>query len=241
MYDQEGRGRENFGLSEVLGINYEGEKWNTRRDTYQFIRSKDHPLVINEAGRTQLLHLAGYTLKTRAKAESGTICALVPTVHNQPPDKAWVEELSSDFPTIVHNRFGQGESIYFAYQPDVIAQQMGHPDARNLLFRAVLELAGNATMVKTNAPSSVHIGLTASILNKGQYVLSLVNTSGGKRPLRELLPVRDIEVKLDLGKAALKNSRVLKSQGELQIRAEGNHVVLEIEKLEDFAAVFLET
>ncbi|MFC4874208.1 alpha-amylase family protein [Negadavirga shengliensis] len=241
MYDQEGRGREDFGLSEVFGVNYKGEKWNTRRDTYQFIRNKDHPLVIDEAGRTQLLHLAGYTLKTRAKPESGTLCVLVPTVHNQPPDKAWVEELSSDFPTIVHNRFGQGESIYFAYQPDVIAQQMGHPDARSLLFRAVLELAGSATMVETNAPSSVHIGLTASLLNKGQYVLSLVNTSGGKRPLRELLPVRDIEVKLDLGKATLKKSRVLKSQGELQIRAEGNHVVLEIEKLEDFAAVFLET
>lgn len=242
LYDQDGNVRQDFGLRNLFGVDYGGEKWNTRKDNYQFIQDTRHPLVSKEARQTQLLHQSGFTLKTIPQNGARVICTLVPTVHNQPPDKAWVEELSGDYPTVVENAHGKGKVIYFANQPDVITQQMGHPDHRNLLLKSIGYLAPDALLIKTNAPSTVHIGLTESILNKGQYILSLVNTtSGTKRPVRELIPVKDIKVEVTFQGEELKNSRVLRNQGLVNFIDQKSVLSIHLEKLEDFSAIYLET
>lgn len=240
LYDEKGNRRQDFGLAAVFGVHFEGEKWNTRKDNYQFIQAPKHPIVAQEAKSTQLIHQSGYTLKTLPIPGSEVICTLVPTVHNQPPDKAWVENLSSDFPTVVENKYGNGKSIYFANQPDVVTQQMGHPDARSLLVNAVKNLAPSALILKTNAPSTVHIGLTASSLNRGQYILSLVNTSGGKRPLRELIPVYHIEIEFELGNGSLKDHRILRSQGDVHINRKATKVIIHVEILVDFTSIYFQ-
>jgi len=242
LLDQEGNPRKDFALSQLFGVNYGGERWNTRKDNYQFISEPTHPLVAEDAAKTQLLHQYAYTLKTKPLTTAKVICNVVPTVHNQPPDKAWVEQLSSEYPTIVENEVGKGKVIYFANQPDVTVHQMGHGDARNVLARAVIYLVGEENLPKSNAPSSVHMGWTRSRETPGKYVFSLVNTSSGpKRPTRELIPVHQIRFRLPLPGQQLISHKILKNQGGIKVTGEPGFVTIEIEKLEDFVAVYLES
>jgi hypothetical protein len=70
--------------------------------------------------------------------------------------------------------------------------------------------------VEINAPPSVILGLTTSLKEKGQYILSLVNTTSGPvRPIRELIPVQDIVVKKL--KFQGKPIRIQKSKGVREI------------------------
>ena len=241
LCDETGKERADFGLSELFGVRYAGKKQNTRRDNYQYIVEKRHPIVEADSAKTELLFNAGYTALTKPQNGAKVICTWVPTIQNQPPDKAWVKEFSKEFPTIVENKYGKGTVFYFANQPDLLSYETGHPDPRNLLLRTIRYLAGTFIPVETNAPSSVNIGLTKSLLKAGQYNLTLVNTtSGPSRPIRELVPVHDINIRLRLDGKTVARSKVLRSQGTCSIKSVGNTLEIHIPKLDDFCAIHIE-
>jgi hypothetical protein len=241
LYDEKGKERQEYGLAEIFGVQYAGKKVNTRKDNYQYILDKKHPLVEADSPHTELLFNAGFTALTKPANGAKVICTWVPTIQNQPPDKAWVQEFSTEYPTIVENTYGKGKVLYFANQPDVLSYEPGHPDPRNLLLRGIRLLAGNAIPIKTTAPSTVHIGITTSRLNPGQYILSLVNTtSGPRRPIRELIPVHDIHIQVKLDGKSVANHKVLRSQGECQVTSKGKELNIQLSKLQDFCAIHIQ-
>jgi hypothetical protein len=241
LYDEEGKERKNYGLSELFGVSYAGKKENTRRDNYQYILNKKHPLVEPDSAQTELLFNAGFTALCKPTSNANVICTWVPTIQNQPPDKSWVEKFSTEFPTVVENKYGKGKVLYFANQPDVLSYQVGHQDPINLLLRSVRYLAGNTIQLESNAPSSVNIGLTESLIKRGQYILSFVNTTSGPvRPVRELIPVNGIKVRLRLDGRSVASHKVLRCQGNCQLKTNGQNIELSLSKLEDFAAVHIQ-
>lgn len=241
MFDKDGSSRDESSLAEVFGCNYTGRKINTRKDCYQHITDRDHFIVKQESPETSLLINAGYTLLCRPLSSGKTICTYVPVVHNQPPEKAWTNEWSGEYPTVIENSYGKGRCIYFSNQPDLVSFEMGHPDMRKLLLRSIRYLANDAIQVETTAPESVHTGLTRSLVSRGDYIFSLVNTTSAPvRPLRRILPVSDLSVKLDLG-GQLKNYKVLKSDGETIVEEANGKISIHISKLNDYFSVLLQT
>ncbi len=241
LYNTEGKERQDYGLAELFGVQYTGKKVNTRKDNYQFILNKQHPLVAEDSPNTELLFHAGYTALSKPTTDADVICTWVPAIQNQPPDKAWVEKFSTEFPTIVQNNYGKGKVIYFAGQPDVLSYIQGHPDPRNLLHRSIRLLAGSTIPVETTAPESVHMGLTKSLTKPGQYILSMVNTTSGPgRPVRSLIPVHDIIIKLRLEGKSVANYKVLRSQGKCRIQSREGTLNLQIGTLKDFCAIHIQ-
>ncbi len=240
LHDLTGAARADFGLADVFGCSFTGRSADTRKDTYQFIVRPEHPLVAPDSAKTELLLNYGRTLLCRPHPDALVICTHVPTVNNQPPEKAWVESWSREFPTAMENRFGAGRCLYFANQPDQNNHDMGHPDMRLLLERAVRYLAADTLPVAAStAPTTVHLGLTRSLAAPGEFILSFVNTtSGSVRPVRELLPVFDLAVTLRLG-GTLAAQRVLRAQGTCDVTNEAGLVRVRLARLDDFCAVHL--
>lgn len=241
LYDEAGQERSDYGLSELFGVHYAGKRENTRRDNYQYILNKKHPIVAADSPQTELLFNAGFTALSKPVQGATVICTWVPTIQNQPPDKAWVDKFSTEYPTIVENSYGNGKVLYFANQPDLLSYQTGHPDPRNTLLRSIRHLLGDAGFIESNAPSSVNIGLTRSLTKPNQYILSLVNTtSGPMRPIRELIPVHDIQIRLRLDGKAVASYRVLRCQGNCQLVSKGKTIDLRLSTLNDFSAVSIQ-
>ncbi len=241
LYDITGSARKDFGLAELFGCHYTGEKVNTRKDCYQYISEREHPVVRPDSDDSELLLNAGYTLLCRPVKEAMTICNYVPVVHNQPPEKAWISKWENAYPTILENTYYKGKSIYFANQPDLLSFEMGHPDMRNLLVRSIRYLAGAGLVLETTAPESVHAGLTRSVRSPGDFIFSLVNTTSAPlRPLRSLIPVFNIRAVLDAGRV-LKNYKVLRSDGKTGIEFKNGRIEISVDKLEDFFSVHLIT
>ena len=241
LCDEDGKERADFGLFQVFGVHYAGKKENTRKDNYQFIFDKKHPIVEQDNPKTELLFNAGFTALTKPMNNTKVICTWVPTIQNQPPDKSWGKEFSTEFPTIVENKYGKGTVFYFANQPDLLSYETGHPDPRHLLLRTIRYLAGTSIPLETNAPSTVNIGLTMSLRKAGQYNLTLVNTtSGAFRPIRELVPVQDINISLKLDGKSVSCYKVMRSQGDCRIKSTGNKLEIHIQKLEDVCAIHIQ-
>lgn len=240
LFDSEGSARKDFGLAELFGCHFFGEKVNTKKDCYQFIAEPTHAIVKPDSAETELFINGGYTLLCKTAADAKMICSYVPVVHNQPPEKAWTTQWSSVYPTVVENRYKKGKVLYFSNQPDQISYEMGHPDVRNLLKRSIQYLAGDSIPVETNAPDSVHIGLTHSIVSPGEYIFSLVNvTSGPVRPLRSLQPVHDIQVKLRLKEKSLDRYSVLRVQGNYKVTQSSGEIEIRLDTLQDYFSIHL--
>ncbi|MEQ8684934.1 MAG: beta-galactosidase trimerization domain-containing protein [Imperialibacter sp.] len=241
LYDEDGLPKQNFGLANVFGCRFTGDKVNTRKDCYQFINDPAHPLASPDSAKTELFINAGFTLLCEAAPEARMVCTYSPLVHNQPPEKAWIDQWGKKHPTVLEHSYGKGRVIYFANQPDKVTYTMGHPDMSNLMLRGIQYLAGEANPpVTTNAPESVHLGLTKSAKTEGEYILSLVNTTSGQgRPVRRLVPVNEIKVVLNIPGSSLKKFEVMKSQGECKVEVRNGKVEVAVEKLEDYFSLFV--
>jgi len=241
LYSADGKMQNDFRLADLFGCHFTGEKVNTRKDCYQYILNRDHPVVKPESSETDLLINAGFTLICRPEPHTDIITTYVPMVQNQPPEKAWTDQWAKDHPVAVENSYGRGKIIYFSNQPDLVTCEMGHPDMRNLLSRSIRYLAGDSIPIRTDAPESVHSGLTQSLINPGEYIFSMVNaTSASVRPLRSIVPVININVDLNLrGKPV--SYKILRSDGGYKITFKENSININVDKLNDFFAVHLKT
>ena len=89
--------------------------------------------------------------------------------------------------------------------------------------------------METNAPPSVILGLTTSLKEKGQYIFPLVNTTSGPvHPIRKLIPVQDIVVKIKIPGKTYQDSKILRCQGDCTVKKSGDGFEVNISKLQNY-------
>jgi hypothetical protein len=233
LYDEKGRKRNDFLLNDLFGCHYTGKTADTEMDCYQKVVTRNELLEGFE--KTVLLHNGGKTLLCTPEPETVTITGYLPKINNQPPENAFPDNWDSEYPVLLDHPVGSGRVIYFANQPGLLNQTVGHPDYHQLLVNAVKTLLGQGISLTAMAPASVHIYLNRDRSNPGQYQLSLVNTtSAPARPMRDLLPVRDIGI---LFPENILSAEVM-SEGDTEIDILGGR--LQIYQLDEFCGIHLE-
>ncbi len=245
LYDENGRAREKFGLSDLFGCSYTGIEMDTSFDCYQMVR-KRHPILEGMGcDRTQVLMNEGSTLLCRMseEREAEMICSYIPRIDNQPPEFAWREKLDTVYPTVTVNRYGRGKVVYFANQTDKLCYMNGHEDFRQMFINAIEWVKTDEFQLRVQAPGSVHIACLENPENPKKKILSFVNTTAGsQRPVQEIVPVNHIEAVLySAGK--LKEYEVWKGGKGIRITQEDpeDTITVRIDTLEEFVAVCIVT
>ncbi len=228
LFDELGAARKDFALSEVLGVNYLHQVANTEMDCYQKIIHRND--LVKGMEKTSLLHNGGRTLMTKALNGTEIITGYLPKINNQPPENAFPSSWDAEYPIMVNNKFGKGESIYFANEIDKLNYTIGHPDYDQLLTNSINHLLGKLPVLKTNAPASVHVYLNKNESSPAMFQLSLVNTSSSsQRPFRDLIPVENITIELPFEIASVEK---LYSTDKNKVKFNKN--ILTINHLEEF-------
>lgn len=203
LFDQSGKTKANFGLSEVFGVRSKNQLVNTEMDCYQKIITRNQ--FTKGFAQTTLLHNAGKTLLCELLSEAKEITGYLPKINNQPPEYAYPENWDAQSPIMVWNQYGNGESVYFANEIEKLNYSPGHPDYKDLLFNTIEHYLYKNQRFQTNAPASVHTYLNKNAQDKKSYNLSIVNTSSSSnRPFRELIPVAKTEYTLPFEIASVK-------------------------------------
>ena len=246
LYDEKGNLRDDFGLKDLFGVSYTGIQRDTAFDAFQLVRQPEHPLLINmEAEKTQMLMNEGSTLLCKLPEDSLTqmVLSYVPPIPNQPPEYAWIPDVTTDYVTAAASTYGKGKVIYFANQTDKLCWTNGHEDFINLYANAIQYVLNRPLAINTNAPASVHMALMRNQEDSNQTVLSCVNTtSSTMRPIRSLVPVTDIWV--DLCDVVLDEYTVMKQDGAVRVETINEDAAqpvtrIWIDRLDEFAAVHI--
>jgi hypothetical protein len=170
---------------------------------------------------------------TKALNGSEIITGYLPKINNQPPEYAYPASWDSDYPVMVRNNYGKGESIYFANEMEKLNYTVGHPDYDQLLTNSINHLLGQQQVLKTSAPASVHIYLNQSNKSTKTYQLSLVNTSSSsQRPFRDLIPVEKITVELPFN---IESAEILYGDDNNKVKFSNNQII--IDHLEEFYSI----
>jgi len=231
LYDENGMPWKEFGLSKVFGVSYLNQIVNTETDCYQKIVTRND--LVKGMELTTLLHNGGRTILTKTLPGAEVITGYLPKINNQPPEYAYLSDWDPKNPVMVSNKFGKGESVYFANEIDKLNFTVGHPDYDQLLCNSINHLFGQQIVLKTNAPASVHVYLNSDSKKAKAYQLSLVNTSGiSQRPLRDLIPVENITVELPF---VIESAEILYSTDNLPVKFKNNK--LTIDHLGEFCSV----
>lgn len=247
LYDEKGKKRDDFGLKELFGCSYTGIEKDTAFDCYQMINA-EHP-ILEGINNTSLLINGGKTLLCTPLEQEKfiSVCNYIPIIPNQPPEKAWIKDMKTDFPTITAGTFGKGRVVYFSNQMDKLCHTNGHEDYTTVYYNAIKWAKNTELSLKTNAPDSVHIALTQNNQDEYQNVLSLVNiTSAPRRPIKVLQPVYNFYINVRLKGNNLKEFKVLKQDGDIKVTVvkggEGELIArVEVSVLKEFASIYLKT
>lgn len=214
LCNPDGSQRADFGLADVFGCHYTGLQKDSTLWGYQHAQP-GHPLTAGLED-TELVANWGNTLLVRKHDDQVEApLGYVPRIYPQPPERAWVNSLQTDHPTVVLNRFGAGECVYFSTPIDRNVAMHGHLDFSRLLANAVRHLLAGANPVTTNAPASVQLALNKVRGAQGKYLLHAINlTAAPRRPIAALVPVHCVEVQLHLpGAKRLKTATALRGEG----------------------------
>ena len=155
LYDENGNKRNDFGLSEVLGVTSTGTVEDTTVDCYQLIKDTESALL-KGIKDTQLLANAEHTLLVNALPGAKAVTTYIPVIRNQPPEKAWIRRMDTVYPVSLTNIFGKGTVVYFAFPIGRALYNYAHDDFVQLFENALDMTLEEDFMIKTNAPASVH-------------------------------------------------------------------------------------
>lgn len=151
LLDEEGTARNNFGLADVLGIQY------TESDTaaYSRVFSRFRPDGALMDGMPRDGMMTSWGISPKIKATTAEVQATITYPYTEPVRMRFINSLSNppavptNWPACTINTFGRGRAVYFAGQPE--------RDLIRLSFPEYVTLLANAVRHVMNAPEKVQV------------------------------------------------------------------------------------
>ena len=196
LADADGNRRHNFALADVFGADYLGETENN--ETYV----KVPPELCHQANIPDDMEVkVDHQTIVRAKAGADVLGHIVLPHTNRANDmKRWVgcwgspPGVSTDFPAIMMNRYGEGQCCYVSFQVHTLDPLFSVEEPRALLYTlAHTMIADKFPFLVTNAPSWLLVTSYRQPEAK-RLLVHLVNAQQGT----PILPVEHLRIELKL-------------------------------------------
>ena len=225
LYDEAGKRRTDFALSDVLGAHAGGDPVGPSRLDYFGVKSRNRLT----AGLSQdVLPCPEYwhVVKPAASAR-----ALLHYYDKMPRRYAALPDLSGN-PSVVLNRFGKGRVIFIPSTIGHLSLQYRFPDIRRLLLNAAcmlapppVEIDGGDEFVETTLRRAAN----------GDVVLHLVNWASGERPASGAIPLGPLEVSVRLPRTMRpRNVHLAVAGKKAGVKLKGNVARFVIPRLDEY-------
>ncbi|MBN2852798.1 MAG: beta-galactosidase trimerization domain-containing protein [Clostridia bacterium] len=241
LYDEYGKRKTDFDLSEIFGVHYEGESDFSVDYLYDFTEGlgnmiPGNPILVKSSGSK--------SLKVSKTKQAVMLASLVePLVESTIDCHVYHQHAHparrSGYPSIVMNRKGEGTCIYMSVGIFSSYINTGSPWL-SILFRNCLATLHQQPVVKIENSQSVHVTL---MKQNEKHILHLVNISDGKSDvsksfMTEMIPVHDIEVKVNL---PVKKIAALPEHTPVLFKKEENGVTFTVPVLRIYQAFVIES
>lgn len=237
LKDEWGKARVNFGLKNVLGLNFRG----TTEFIYSYyVLDKDHPVT----GKNIWLNFANSVhdnFQTHVSLnDSADILGMI--MNEVPGFKIDLMPFNkTEWPSLVVRNFGEGRVVYHSAPLCSMYERFSHLDQRNLIENAVRWAGQKPVPLETEAPETIEV-IPWRDEEQKRTIIHIVNRTGaglaqGSGSLQhETIPVHNIRIKIS---HELSGNKVVAQPGNrlISFTSDENFMILNLEKIDNWEII----
>ncbi len=193
LYDEEGKPRSEFGLSDLLGVSYSQGVEGPLQNSYLRLKSeaatgKFHPVLKDLEDAYRIIN-GTHRVKVTSKETLPSPVTLVPTYPDLPMEDVYPRTGDTDIRELYLREAGKGRVAYFPGDLDRAFWQIMSTDHGKLLRNTIRWALNEEPIVSVKCPGVLDVTMWRQEKSMTVHLVNLTNPMMMKGPFRELIPV----------------------------------------------------
>lgn len=267
LYDEEGKVREDFGLSDVFGVSFdkvaEGRLVNTipnpsgtnvpfnqgvegpMKNSYLRFKSDPdtkqfHPVLSGLENAFRVINFI-YRVKVKPIAAFPSPVTLIPSYPDLPMEDVYPRIAETSTRELYLRKYGKGRVAYFPGDADRSFWEILNTDHLKLIGNTISWALNEDPVITVKGPGIVDIALWKQKNSMTVHLVNLTNPMMMKGPFRELIPLEAQEVAFKVPTGSKVNAVKLLISGEkANARVEGETISLTVPHILDHEIIAVE-
>lgn len=244
LYDEEGKPRDDFGLSDLFGVSYDHNVDGPLQNSYLRLKSneqeKKYNSVLKDLEDAYRIINTIYSVKVIPKSEFPSPVTLIPTYPDLPMEDVYPRIPETNIRELYLNDSNKGRVAYFPGDIDRTFWQIMSADHGKLLRNTILWALNEEPLVEVKGPGIIDVTLWRQKHSMTVHLVNLTNPMMMKGPFRELIPV-DTELSISIPAGMnVSGVKLLVSGQKQEFKTDTGRVTLSVPKITDHEIVALD-
>ena len=199
LYDEDGKQRNDFGLSELFGVSFAGGVEGPLQNSYLRLKAdpqtnKFHPVLKGLENAYRIINGTHRVKVTPLTSFPGPV-TLIPTYPDLPMEDVYPRVAETDIREVYLREIGKGRVAYIPWDIDRSFWQILNKDHGKLLGNIVRWALNEASIAEVKGPGVIDVTVWQQQRSMTVHLVNLTNPMMMKGPFRELIPV-SVEVSI---------------------------------------------
>jgi hypothetical protein len=213
LYDEHGKRRRDFGLSDVFGCSFTGEVMPRMQNAYLALNGS-HPLLKGIEGTPRIVHGVARVATRPHDAQAQSPLLFIPSYPDLPMEEVYPRQGEKPSqPEVYVRQFGQGRVVYFPFDLDRTYWEILAADHGRLLSNAVTWALNGEEGVHVQGPGLLDVTLWRQENSIALHLVNLTNPMMMRGFVREPVPVGAQKIALKLPAGAVPGKIALLESG----------------------------
>jgi len=200
LYNENGEKRNDFGLNDLLGVSFNGEVEGPMKNSYLRLAKENghfHPILKDLDNTTRIIN-GVHRLGIQPNREFPSPVTLIPSYPDLPMEHVYPLEPETDIREVYLRDTGESRIVYFPWDIDRTFWQILSVDHGMLIRNAVRWAMNEEQPVTVTGPGILDITIWEQKQSITAHLVNLTNPMMMKGPYRELIPLSEQEVKIQV-------------------------------------------
>jgi hypothetical protein len=226
LLDETGRRRPDFGLADVFGVSFAGRVEGPMQNSYLSLdrdpaTGARHPILHGLEDAARIVN-GVYRLDVRPAAEFPSPITLIPSYPDLPMEDVYPRVPKTATREVYLRDAGKSRVAYFPWDVSRTFWEVMAVDHLRLLQNAIAWTANEPQPVEVEGPGVIDVTIWRQRDSMTVHLVNLTNPMMMKGPLREVIPVGPLVVRIRIpGGARAKQARLLTAGVTLRAREAG--------------------
>lgn len=244
LYNEEGKQRQNFGLSDLFGVSFDNGVEGPQRNSYLRLKADPgtkqfHPVVKGMEDAYKIINSI-YSVKVKPEKGFPSPVTLIPTYPDLPMEDVYARVPDTDNRQLYLRETGKGRVAYIPGDLDRSFWQLMSTDHSRLLRNTIRWALKEEPIVTVQGPGVVDVAVWRQKNSMTVHLVNLTNPMMMKGPFRELFPVdAHVSIKIPENRKVTGVS-LLMSATKPAFDNKGGMIMLDVPKILDHEIVALD-
>jgi hypothetical protein len=202
LFDETGRRRENFGLSDLFGVSFTGRIDGPMQNSYLNLEpdpsaGRRHP-ILDGFGDTPRIVNGVFRINVRPTSAFPSPITLIPTYPDLPMEDVYPRVERTDTREVYLRDLGRSRVVYFPWDIDRTFWDVMCVDHLRLLRNAIGWAANERQPVEIEGPGMIDITVWRQRDSMTVHLVNLTNPMMMKGPIRDVIPVGPLRAHIRL-------------------------------------------